>query len=163
MNNRQLSALQVTRCKSWIRQPARAAKQLSAAANELIDAGISLDVPWGEMARVRIGKYDFPSNGIGGMLGVFRVANARPSEDGKLVVRGGDSWVAVIEFGKTVRAKVLLSYGNSSQQDSPHHGDQLELFSKKQLRDAWFYRADVEKHVEKREVLKDGIFVEAKK
>lgn len=67
---------------------------------------------------------------------------------------GGDSWVGVIEFGEHVHAKVLLSYGNATQDNSPHNGDQLFLFSKKQLRDAWFYKKDVDAHAKKTETLK---------
>ena len=58
-------------------------------------------------------------------------------------VFGGDSWVSVIEFGKKIRAKALLSYGNSTEKGSPNNGDQLELFSKKELRDIWFYEKDI--------------------
>ena len=77
-------------------------------------------------------------------------------------IDGGDSWVAIIEFGEKVKAKVLLSYGNSTQEGSPHKGDQLELFSKKELRDALFYRTDLEGNIEKIEVLKNGKFTSEK-
>jgi len=50
-----------------------------------------------------------------------------------------------------------LSYGNATQKDSPHNGDQLELFSKKELRDAWFTKAEVESNTARIEVItKDG-------
>jgi len=51
---------------------------------------------------------------------------------------------------------VLLSYGNASNPESPHYGDQLELYSQKALRDARFYREDVEPHVEWRVRLVSG-------
>ena len=88
-----------------------------------------------------------------GSVGVFRVAWPGGMENGKMKIGGGDSWVSVIEFGDKVRAKVLLSYGNSTQRKSPHNGDQLKLFSEKQLRDAWIYRVDVVRHMEKSETL----------
>jgi hypothetical protein len=44
---------------------------------------------------------------------------------------GMGSWVTVIEFGEKIHAKVLLSCGNSTQNNSPHNGDQLELFTSK--------------------------------
>ena len=75
-------------------------------------------------------------------------------------IRGGDSWVSVIEFGEKVRAKALLSYGNSTQQDSPHNGDQLRLFSKNELRDVYFYREDVLPNAKRVEILRKGRFVE---
>ena len=71
----------------------------------------------------------------------------------------GDSYVAAIEFGKKVRAKTLISYGNSSQPESPHVGDQLELFSKKELRPVWRTRKEIEANLEKREIFEDGKFI----
>ena len=68
-----------------------------------------------------------------------------------MYVGGGDSWVAVIEFGDKVKAKALLSYGNSTEKDSPNNGDQLKLFSKKELRDIWFYDIDIIPNVIKKE------------
>ncbi|WP_198664799.1 penicillin acylase family protein [Lewinella sp. IMCC34191] len=60
----------------------------------------------------------------------------------------------------SARARVLLSYGNATQPDSPHCGDQLELFSRKELRDAWFDLAEVGKHAARTEVLEgDGFRV----
>jgi acyl-homoserine-lactone acylase len=46
----------------------------------------------------------------------------------------------------------VLSYGNATQRDSPHFGDQLELFSKKEMRDAWFLKSDVDKHAARIEI-----------
>ena len=43
-----------------------------------------------------------------------------------------------------VRAQTLLSYGNASQPGSPHYGDQLDLFSRQEMRPAWRTRAEVE-------------------
>ena len=71
----------------------------------------------------------------------------------------GDTWQAVIEFGDKVRAKVQMSYGNSTQKGSPHFGDQLQLFSKKEMRDCYFYKEDVEKHVVTREVISNKGFL----
>jgi acyl-homoserine-lactone acylase len=79
-----------------------------------------------------------------------------------MYVGGGDSWVGVIEFGDEIKAKVLLSYGNATQKDSPHNGDQLELFSKKELRDAWFTKAQVEANTVRIEAITKGRFIEKK-
>jgi acyl-homoserine-lactone acylase len=58
------------------------------------------------------------------------------------------SFVAAIEFSQPVRAKALLSYGNSSQRGSPHHTDQLSYYSRKELRPVWRSRAEIEAHLE---------------
>ncbi len=139
--------------------PEGAVRQLEKAAEEIKQAYGSLDVEWGEVCRLIYNDKDLPANGADGAVGVFRVASMSLNQDQKMQVRAGDSWVAIIEFGPKVKAKVLMSYGNSTQAGSPHYGDQLELFSKKELRDAWFYREDVEKHVKKIERLENGQFV----
>jgi acyl-homoserine-lactone acylase len=61
--------------------------------------------------------------------------------------------VALVEFSQPVRAKALLSYGNASQPGSPHRGDQLTLFARKQLRPIWRTRKEIEAQVELTEVL----------
>jgi acyl-homoserine-lactone acylase len=75
-----------------------------------------------------------------------------------MYVGGGDCWVGVIEFGDTVQAKVLLSYGNATQKNSPHFGDQLDLFSSKQLRDAWLTRKSIDAHAAETEIKTEGGF-----
>ena len=134
--------------------PERAVQILEKTAIELKAHFGSLDIPWGEFYRIRYNGLELPANGADGSVGVFRIAWTNgPEKDGKMYVSGGDTWVSVIEFGDKVRAKALLSYGNSTQPKSPHYGDQLKLFSKKEMRDVYFYKEDVAKHIQKREVL----------
>ena len=131
----------------------RAVRLLEQSANELIAGFGRLDVPWGDYYRIAYADKNLPANGIDGSMGVFRVLWPADSNEKNLFAGGGDSWVGVIEFGETPKAKVLLSYGNASQKDSPHFGDQLELFSKKEMRDAWYRKEDYQKHITKTEIL----------
>ncbi|MEJ2161933.1 MAG: penicillin acylase family protein, partial [Robiginitalea sp.] len=133
--------------------PARAVKLLEESAMELEQKFGSLKMPWGEYYRINYNGQDLPANGIDGSLGVFRVAWPGNADGDHMYVGGGDSWVGVIEFGDTTRAKVLLSYGNSTQPDSPHNGDQLALFSRKELRDAWFTDEAIEANTSRVELL----------
>ena len=94
---------------------------------------------WGTVYRLKSDAIDLPANGGDDFLGVFRVAWG--GQDKRIM--GGDSYVGIIEFGDKVSARVLLSYGNSSENGSPHKGDQLRLFSEKKLRTAAFYKEDV--------------------
>jgi acyl-homoserine-lactone acylase len=111
-----------------------------------------LDVAWGDVHRLRWAGRDYPCNGAPGSLGVFRAVGYAPDKDAPTrSAVGGDSFVAAVELGPEVRARVLVVYGNSSREGSPHRTDQLELFSKQQLRDAWQTRAEVEAHLERRE------------
>jgi len=129
--------------------PARAVQLLEDAAYEIETKFGRLDVPWGDYYRIRYNGKDLPANGIDGSMGVYRVSSPGGADDEHMYVGGGDSWVGIIEFGEEVKAKVLLSYGNASQKDSPHNGDQLELYSRKELRDAWFTKAEVEANTAK--------------
>ena len=135
--------------------PARAVQLLEASAAEITEKYGTLEVPWGDYYRINYGGKDLPANGVDGSLGVFRVAWPGSGDEDHLYVGGGDSWVGVIEFADTVRAKVLLSYGNATQAGSPHFGDQLELFSQKEFRDAWFTDEAIEAHTAKIEKLED--------
>jgi acyl-homoserine-lactone acylase len=101
--------------------------------------------------RLRRDSLDLPSNGGTGTLGMFRVTNMEASRDGKLVAVGGDSYVAVLEFGVPLRARTLVGYGNASQPRSPHRTDQLPLYARKELRTPWRTRAEVEAHLESRD------------
>ncbi len=115
--------------------------------------GGGIDVPYGDVFRLRVGEYDLPANGGFGQMGVFRSLTFAPDEDLRFRAVQGDSFVAAVEFGETVRAEVLLSYGNSTQPHSPHVGDQLPLFAEKQLRPALLTRTDIEAHMEMQEQL----------
>lgn len=135
--------------------PAAALKALSKAAKDTEKAYGSLDVAYGEVARLRYGGKDLPGNGAAGdPFGVFRVAYYLPDTDGKRKMVAGDTYYQAVELSNPVRAKVLLAYGNATQPGSPHIGDQLELFSKKQMRDAWRTRKEIEANLESREEIK---------
>lgn len=138
--------------------PKKAVANLEAVAQEMLNNAVPLDATWGDTHRLRYGKIDLPGNGNNGMDGSFRIVWYNKDKDKKEQAVGGDSWVSVIEFGDKVRAKVLLSYGNASQANSPHAGDQLQLFAKQELRDAWFYLNDLKGHIRKTETLKNKTF-----
>lgn len=113
------------------------------------------DVAWGEVYRLppTPGAGLLPSNGASGYFGAFRVTNYGDDTDGRYIASGGDSWYAAIEFGDRPRARALLSYGNASQPGSPHRGDQLPLYARKQMRDVLLTRAAVEAEVQLRHEL----------
>ena len=140
--------------------PNRAVRLLEQTALEIETKFGSLDTPWGDYFRISYNGKNLPANGIDGSMGVFRVAWPGRADENNMYVGGGDSWVGVIEFGDKVKAKVLLSYGNATQKNSPHNGDQLELFSKKELRDAWITKEQVEAHTAKRVILTENGFIE---
>jgi acyl-homoserine-lactone acylase len=127
---------------------------LEAAAQQLQDQDIALDVPWGDVARLQRGDYDLPGNGNDGLLGVFRVIIYAPAPDGRLQSVAGDGHVAIVEFSNPLRAQVLLTYGNATQANAFDVGDQLQLAADKQLRPAWLTRAEIEANLAGREEIK---------
>ncbi|MBL7697472.1 MAG: acylase [Chitinophagaceae bacterium] len=131
-----------------LKDPAAAVKLFREAAEETIQQYKSLDVAWGEVYKFKLRDKAYPANGGPDMWGIFRVIYFN---DEKTAV-GGDTFVAVVEFGKKVNAQVLLSYGNSSQPGNKHIGDQLQLLSEKKLRPAHLDRNEI-KNVEKKETL----------
>ena len=134
--------------------PNTAVNALVTAAEKVLERYGSLDVPWGTVHRLVRNDVDLPANGGPGALGIFRVIGYAETEDGRLAARGGDSYVAAVEFSNPVRAKAALGYGNASQPDSPHTTDQLRLFAEKKLRPLWLTRDEIESHLESREIVR---------
>ena len=129
--------------------PQGAVAALERAAKKVVETHGALDVSWGSVHRLRFAGRDLPASGGPS----FRTLWFARSADGLFEVRGGDSFVMVVEFSEPVRARVLLGYGNASQPDSPHRGDQLELMARQELRPVWRSRAEVEAHLARREVV----------
>ena len=138
---------------SGLKDKKQAVEILSKAAARVIEKYGSLDIAWGDVNRFRIGSYDFPANGGPDNLGIFRTMYFAEDKDKKAHAVAGDTYIAVTEFGKKVKASVLLSYGNATQPGNKHQGDQLKMLSEKKLRPALLDIADIMKNIEKRESL----------
>jgi acyl-homoserine-lactone acylase len=124
--------------------PARAVEALAWAATEAKARYGRLDVPWGEIHRVRRGDVDVPVGGCSGALGCFRVLSFAPDADGALVATSGDAWVLAVEFGDVPRAYSVLAYGQSPRPESPWHADQAEMFARGELKKVAFTARDVD-------------------
>jgi acyl-homoserine-lactone acylase len=132
--------------------PQAAVKLLATVAAEIEKTYGSLDVNWGKVFRLHVGKIDLASNGSDGYLGIFRVLRFAPESEGRFQAVSGDSFVAAIEFSQPVRAMALTSYGNATQPGSRHIGDQLQLFAEKKLRPVWRTRKEIKAHLTERKV-----------
>ena len=131
--------------------PQAAVRALDAAARDMLSNFGALDTPWGQVMRLRIGSVDLPASGGPGRLGVFDVIDFAPLVNGTRTANFGASYMALVSFDRPTHAKVLLSYGASSQPGSPHNSDQLPLLSAGKMRDAWRTRAAVEANLESRD------------
>jgi acyl-homoserine lactone acylase PvdQ len=61
----------------------------------------------------------------------------------------GNSFICAVEFGKKIKAKSLLTGGESGDPNSKHFADQGLMYSKGQFKDVLFYKEDVLKHAER--------------
>jgi acyl-homoserine-lactone acylase len=141
------------RTPGGVKDPGYVARLLKLAATHTIRKFGSLDIAWGKVFRFKSGNVDLPANGCFSSLGSYRAIDYHPAAKNTFVADGGDSYVAITEFGPHPKAMVSLSYGNASQQGSKHTNDQLKLMSEKKLRTALLTKEDVLKNLEEREEL----------
>ena len=134
---------------------------LGAASEKLANDFGSWKTPWGDINRYQrvngdiVQKFDDAKPSIPvaftssrwGSLASFG-ARTYPGTK-KMYGTSGNSFVAVVEFGDRVKAKAVTAGGESGNPASPHFGDQAVRYSTGNLRDVYFYRADVDQHVER--------------
>lgn len=113
------------------------------------------NTPWGDINRFQrisneiIHPFDDskPSIPVGFVSGNFgslaSYASRRNTGTKKIYGSYGNSFVAVVEFGKTVRAKAVTAGGESGDPTSKHFNDQAERYSTGNLRDVYFYPAQL--------------------
>jgi acyl-homoserine-lactone acylase len=61
----------------------------------------------------------------------------------------GNSFVAVVEFGKRVRARAVTAGGESGDPNSPHFNDEAQRYASGALRDVYFYPDQLKGHTER--------------
>lgn len=103
-----------------------------------------VNVPLGELQRLRRGEYDLPLGGGPDVLNAMH-GNLR---DGRLVGWAGESLILIVEFGGPggagTRSFAVQNFGQSERKTSPHYADQVPLFIKRTLHDSLFVQADLE-------------------
>ena len=88
----------------------------------------------------------FPSS----MWGSLASFGARPYPGTKKWYgTSGNSFVAVVEFGDTVRAKAVTAGGESGHPSSKHFNDEAKRYATGNLRDVYFYRSQLKGHTER--------------
>jgi acyl-homoserine-lactone acylase len=140
-------------------EPALAVASFQAAMEDTKKRYGRADVPWGEANRFRFRGVDLPGDGAGGAFGVYKVQTFQRQADGRNVAGWtaadrplagfGDAWVLAVEFGPQVRARSVLSYGQTTNPESKHCCDQIEFFQRHQLRPVWFTAEEVKAHLER--------------
>jgi acyl-homoserine-lactone acylase len=92
----------------------------------------TLDVPLGKLQRHRRGNVDLALAGLPDMV-VAMYSN--PREDGTLAPMAGESYIMMVKMGKDgPEIQTVNAFGASSRPGDPHSTDQMEMFTKQQLK-----------------------------
>lgn len=67
----------------------------------------------------------------------------------KMYGTSGNSFVAVVEFGRKVRAKSVVTGGSSGSPESSHFNDQSMMYTQGQFKDILFYPEDYRRNAER--------------
>ena len=117
--------------------------------------------PWGEINRFQRLSDDIAPHfddtkpsipvpftaSVWGSLAAFG-ARAYPNTK-KWYGTSGNSFVAVVEFGDSVRAQAITAGGESGSAQSPHFNDEAERYASGRLRDVYFYRSQLLGHTQR--------------
>ena len=119
-------------------------------------------VPWGEINRFQRldasiqGRFDdaAPSTPVpfaSAQWGSLASFGAKPYPNTKKYYgSGGNSFVAVVEFGPVIRALAVTAGGASGNPASPHFRDQIDRYATGALRPVYFTPAQLKGHVARR-------------
>ncbi|HTE00395.1 MAG TPA: penicillin acylase family protein [Mucilaginibacter sp.] len=113
---------------------------------------------WGD-----INRYQRPDDGItfddkllstpvglvGSQFGQLPSFQSRTMKTEKRYGYSGNSFIAAIEFGPRIKAKSIITGGQSFDAKSRHFTDQTDGYINGKFKDVLFYKADVLKHAEK--------------
>ncbi len=116
-------------------------------------------ISWGEVNRLqRIhtsgtkenfddDKVSFPVGAVpGGMGSLFSFQTRTDPGQKKMYGVGGNTYVALVEFGKKIKAKSIMYFGQSADPLSKHYFDQASLYTEGKFKNVYFYKEDVEKN-----------------
>ncbi len=120
------------------------ADALAQAARTLQERHGRLDVPWGDVHRLRRGERSWPLSG-----GSVLRAISSDEENGVRYGRAGQSWtqIALMRPG-AVESYSDTPFGQSDRPDSPHFADQAEkLFSRSRFKPTWFQPDALKGHI----------------
>jgi len=121
----------------------------------------SWNTPWGEINRfqritddiiqpVDDAKPSIPvgmSPSIWGALAAFD--NKEVQHTKRIYGTKGNSFIAAVEFGPRIKAKALMTGGESGDPASPHFVDQGQMFVDGRFREVFFYPEEVKAHAER--------------
>ncbi len=118
----------------------------------------SWQINWGD-----INRYQRPDDGISfsdnqpslpvgltsSAFGQLPSFQSRPFNTKKRYGYSGNSFIAAVEFGTRIKAKTIITGGQSFDPGSKHYTDQAGMYIDGKFKDVLFYKKDVMKHAEK--------------
>ncbi|MEU6206801.1 penicillin acylase family protein [Micromonospora musae] len=134
---------------------------LAEAAARLTQDFGSWQVPWGQINRFQRNdgaitqtfddtKPSFPVPFTSAQWGSLASFGARRYPGTKRYYgTSGNSFVAVVEFGRRLRAWAVTAGGASGHPESPHFDDQVDRYASGDLRPVYFYPQDLKGHIER--------------
>lgn len=112
-------------------------------------SGFALDAPLGSVQRPAITEEAIALHGgeeFEGVLNNLGRQEPAPLNQAGLRIDYGTSYVQTVTFNaRGPVAQAILTYGQSTNPESPHANDQMRLFSRKEWHTLPFHRADVER------------------
>ncbi len=125
-----------------------ALEALSNAAREMRNVHDALDVPWGDVHRMRKGSQEAPV--AGGEAGEpLMVMGDYGTARRKLLPNYGFAYAMAIQFGDMPESVSILPGGISDDPSSRHFADQLKLFSERRFKVNYFLDKDVQRYAER--------------
>jgi len=114
--------------------------------------------PWGEVNR-----YQRPADGVtfsdsaaslpvgltSSMFGQLPSFVSRTMNTKKRYGYSGNSFIAAVEFGTRIKAKTIITGGESFDPASKHYTDEAGMYIDGKFKDVLFYKEDVLKHAER--------------
>jgi acyl-homoserine-lactone acylase len=145
------------------RVPAEQLLQSLAAASDKLAADFGTwKTPWGDINRFQRLTDDIvhpfsdtgpsiPVSFTSAAWGSLASFGARPYKGSKKIYgTSGNSFVAVVEFGKNVRARAVTAGGESGNPSSSHFNDQAKRYSTGDLREVYFYPSQLKGHSDRK-------------
>lgn len=119
---------------------------LLAAQERLLNAGIALDAPWGEVQFAERNGSRIPVPGGPGHHGMFSYIRTDFTDgEGYTPIVHGNSYIQVVTWNDdgTPDARGILTYSQSPEPDSPHYADQTKLYARGEWVDLPFTEGEI--------------------
>ncbi len=120
-------------------------------------------IDWGKINRLQrihtsgtLEKFDdnkmsLPVSAVPGTLGsLFAFYTRIDLGQKKMYGVNGNSYVAIVEFGKKINAQSIIYFGQSADPSSAHYFDQAPLYVEGKFKKVYFYKEDVLQHAERK-------------